>query len=111
MKVFFRSQLFLTTRSPIGYYYVCVKYTLVYDLISFCLHLPQWHREHEIDTFLIHSNSLVSCGTKVTVDTLVSQLSQKYGFYVLLDRDALPHTTNLSNVLAVFVGDEADAKV
>ena len=45
------------------------------------------------------------------MDTLVSKLSQKYGFYVLLDRDALPHTTNLSNVLAVFMGDEADDKV
>ena len=71
----------------------------------------KWHRQHWIDTFFIRSDSLTSCGTKVTVDTLVSQLSRKYGFYVLLDQGALPYTTNPSNVLAVFMGDEADDKV
>ena len=83
----------------------------VYDAICFCPRIPKWHREHGIDTFFIRSDSLKSCGTKVTVDTLVSQLSQKYGFYSLLDRGALPQTTNLSNVLAVFMGDEVDNKV
>ena len=77
----------------------------------FCPHIPKWHRQHGIDTFFIRSDSLKPCGTKVTVDTLVSQLSQKYQFYVLLDQGALPQVTNLSNVLAVFMGDEVDSKV
>ena len=83
----------------------------VYDASVFCPHIPKWHRQHGIDTFFIRSDSLKPCGTKVTVDTLVSQLSQKYQFYVLLDQGALPQVTNLSNVLAVFMGDEVDSKV
>ncbi len=76
-----------------------------------CFHL-QWHRDHGIDTFFIKQGSAAPCGSSIPGSDIAGQLAPKYNFYVLVDKDIpLNDIQNKSNVLSVFLSDEADDKV
>ena len=94
---------------------MCVVYVLTSFIIRYCYWIPssstQWHRAHGIDTFFLRSDSLSKCGTKVSLQQLIEELSPKYGFHSIVDVAGILSISTETNVLAVFTSDEADNKV
>ena len=75
-------------------------------------YINQWHRDHGIDTLLTDAQPGKKCGYSTAGSVVVGELAPKYNFYVLARPDIpLADVKNKSNVLAIFLSDEADNHV
>lgn len=69
-------------------------------------------RKHGFDTFFFREHPSTHCSNPVEGHKIISELAPKYGFYGLITTDVpLDKCSNLSNALAMFMGDEVDSKV
>lgn len=68
--------------------------------------------KHGFDTYFFRENPSSECKNPVKGHDIISNLAPKYGFFGLMTTDVpLDKCTNLSNALAIFMGDEVDDKI
>ena len=73
--------------------------------------IPQFHRDHGIDTLFFRESSAKSCGKDTAGHDIAGKLAIQYDFYCLVSTDIpLVKLKNNSHVLAQLISDEGDNK-